>query len=173
MEKLQSLLWILLALGVFVVRMVQKMRATSAQEARERPNLDAPALPAATFQEMLKQMQARNAGETVAPEVGRTPAGRQLPHEVARPAKSQERTRSRQTSLEVPAATRPLSPPTPVARRASSLPRANSGQSDQTYWNQAAAVATEPASQVVRRLLASPADLRAAFVLTEILQRRY
>src|SRR5688572_12196322 len=118
MEKVYTLLWILLGVGVFVFRMVMKMRETSAQESQERPQRPrsaAPELPATTFQELLKQMQARNAepGSTPLsipavpqPVPARTPGGRLLPREIARPARSQERTRVRQHSLEAPATAR-------------------------------------------------------------------
>lgn len=187
MEKVQTLLWIALALGAFVYRMVQKMRATAAQEVRERPRTPAvPALPTASFQELLKQMQARNATETGAPTPPAT--GQFLPAPagpVARPntlggrpvpvAQSQEGRPSRRlTSQDTPATARPINPPTPVVQRGADLPRAVvTAQPDATYQSfRAPAPAPESTGTAVRRLLAQPANVRAAFVLSEILNRR-
>ncbi len=181
MEKVQTLLWILFAVGAFVYRMVQKMRATSAQEQRERPRAPAaPALPAATFQELLKQMQSRNAAETGAPAppatgplrpAPNTPGGRPVPRPTAR---SQERAAPRRNSSEALVAARPINRPAPAVQRGASLPRAViAAQTDATYRPFAPpAPAAEPTGAVVRRLLAQPANVRAAFVLGEILSRR-
>jgi len=184
-EKVQTLLWVLLAVGAFVYRMVQKMRATTAQEQRERPRGPAaPALPAASFQELLKQMQARNAAETGAPAPPATagqswPApntlgGRPVPRPRAPAARSQERTAPRRNSSETLATARPINRPAPVVQRGASLPRAViSAQPDATYRPFApGAAAPEPTGAAIRRLLAQPANVRAAFVLSEILGRR-
>lgn len=189
MEKVQTLLWVVLGLGAFVYRTVKKMRATAAQEAGERPRTPAvPALPTATFQELLKQMQARNAAEPGAPKspatgqflpvpVGpvvrpSTPGGRPMP--VARAQERHPRRPLRRlTSLEAPATARSLSPATPMVQRGANLPRAVvSARSDATYQPFAAAPAAESAGTAVRRLLAQPANVRAVFVLSEILSRR-
>ena len=190
MEKVQTLLWILLAVGAFVYRMVQKMRATTAQEIRERPRAPAgPALPTASFQELLRQMQARNAAEPGAPRPPATgqflpasagPAprpntlgGRPMP--VARPQERHPRRPLRRlTSLEAPATARPINRSAPVVQRGASLPRAiTTAQIDATYRPFAsAAPVPEPTGAVVRRLLAQPANVRAAFVLGELLNRR-
>ncbi|AWM32463.1 hypothetical protein [Hymenobacter nivis] len=190
MEKVQTLLWVVLGLGAFVYRMVQKMRNTAAQEERERPRAPAvPALPTATFQELLKQMQARNADE---PGVPRPPVtsqslpapaspaarpntlgGRPMP--VARPQERRPRRPLRRlTSLEAPATARPMSPATPVVQRGANLPRAVVlAQPDATYRPFGApAPAAESTGAAVRRLLTQPANVRAAFVLSEILNRR-
>ncbi len=184
MEKVQTLLWILFAVGAFVYGMVQKMRATTAQETRERPRTPAvPALPTATFQELLKQMQARNAAEPGAPappatgQFGPAPntlGGRPMPHPRAPAARSQERTAPRRSSSETLVVARPINPATPVVQRGSGLPRAVvTAQADATYRPFAApAPASEPTGTAVRRLLAQPANVRAAFVLSEILGRR-
>lgn len=186
MEKVFTLLWVLIAIGAFVVRMVKKMRDTAAREAQERPNRPAiPALPTTTFAELLKQMQARNAAEPAAlPAPGlsrlpqlpaksgpRTPAGRPVPLEIARPARSQERTTIRPKSQEkLPV----------VALPATALPRASHEAPMEDYWQQRtrlqAQTAAQPKARVahdVRQLLARPEGLRAAFVLSEILQRRH
>ncbi|AMJ65917.1 hypothetical protein [Hymenobacter sp. PAMC 26628] len=189
MEKAQTLLWIALGLGAFVYRMVQKMRATAAQESRERPRTPAvPALPTASFQELLKQMQARNAADPGAPAAPATgqflpapagPAARpstlgSRPMPVARPQERHPRRPLRRlTSLEAPATARPLSPATPVVQRGANLPRAVvTAQPDATYRPFAPAPAAESTGTAVRRLLAQPANVRAAFVLSEILNRR-
>ena len=189
MEKVQTLLWILLAVGAFVYRMVQKMRATAAQEQRERPRAPAaPALPTTSFQELLKQMQARNAAEPGAPRPPATgqflpaPAGpaprpntlggRPMP--VARPQERHPRRPLRRlTSLEAPATARPINPAPPAVQRGANLPRAVvSARPDATYQPFAPAPASESTGAAVRRLLAQPANVRAAFVLGELLNRR-
>jgi len=179
MEKVFSLLWILVAIGVFVFRMVKKAQETTARESRERPRTpasDGPALPQVTFQELLKQMQERNAGSPAS-----TPAGRPLPRETARPAHSQERTDVRPHSQERPAA-RPktLEVKTPPAVPAAALPRASVEAPMTDYWQdrekrrvKEQAEGATPLNQSVRRLLAQPENVRAAFVLSEILQRRH
>jgi hypothetical protein len=177
MEKLMTLLWILFGIGAFVFRMIQKARETAATEARERPNrphTPAPALPNASFQELLKQMQARNAGETAettsqpaypAPGQERTPGGRALPQQASRPALSQERTTFRPKSLEVA---------TPVARRNTGLSRIKVASAPAAFPAYAApGQPGEPVNRTVRGLLANPANVRAAVVLSEILQRRH
>ena len=185
MEKIQSLLWILLAIGVFVFRMVKKMRGNTAEESRSRPPRPGgavPSLPTATFQELLQQMQARNAAAP-APASRSTPApptpapqltlgGRPMPREVARPARSQERPAARLASLEAPATARKMNAPAPLARRASSLARASTKAPIADGW-QAAARPTAPLNETVRQWLRQPESVRAALVLSEILQRRY
>jgi hypothetical protein len=187
MEKLQTLLWILFGIGVFVFRMVKKMQETSAQESRERPQRPGgavPGLPTANFQELLKQMQARNAAndsapqsETAAPapplpKAKRTLGGRLMPREIARPVRSQERTPVRARSLEAPAVTRPINVPAPPARRSSALPRASTKPSEESHRQLPARSAT-PVNETVRQWLSQPDTLRAAFVLNEILTRKH
>ena len=183
MEKVQTLLWVVLGLGAFVYRTVQKMRATAAQESRERPRAPAvPALPAATFQALLRQMQARNAaagapGPPLPAPAGPGPRPNTLAGRPVPAARSQEgpvrRPPRRLAPLETPAPARPVSPPLPVVRRGAGLPRAVlSAQSDATYQPFAAAPAPESTATAVRRLLAQPANVRAAFVLSELLGRR-
>lgn len=179
MEKIFTVLWVLFAVVAFVVRMVKKMRDTTVREAQERPSRSAvPELPMASFQEMLKQMQARHATPTTSEAPGqrpnsttrRTPAGRPMPQAKAQPARSQERTDIRPKSQERLAQT-------PVF--AAALPRASREAPMEDYWQQRArqqaeAVPTSvPATLVVRQLLARPESVRAAFVLSEILQRRH
>jgi membrane peptidoglycan carboxypeptidase len=183
MDKTVSLLWILFAVGAFVYRMVKKMQETSIQESQERPRRPGgavPELPTATFQEMLRQMQSRNAAEpspapdpspTAASPGERTLGGRPMPHETARPTRSQERTLVRQTSLEAPATAQPRTVPTPLARRSSSLPRASARAPIPS-----APPAARPAStlnETVRQMLHQPESVRAAFVFSEIFQRKY
>lgn len=187
MEKVITLLWILFGLGAFVFRLIQKARETSAQEAQERPSRPGgavPELPTATFQELLRQMQARNTGEQApaapvpavpAAASPRTPGGRLLPREIARPTRSQERTTARQTSLEAPAVRQSQIMPSSSVRRSSDMPRA-SAQSRQDTARQtppADAAAAVPLHATVRQLLRQPESVRAAFVLSEIFQRKY
>ena len=182
MEKVWTLLWILFAIGTFVFRMVKKMQETSAQESQERPSRPGgavPGLPTASFQEMLRQMQARNA-DTPGPTPGpvpepiparRTLGGRLMPSEVARPARSQERTDVRRASLEAPATARPSNAPAPPARRSSGLPRASTAGALEN--RPVVAPPAAPTGETVRQLLRQPGSVRAALVLSEILQRKY
>ena len=179
MEKVWTLFWIVFAVGVFVFRMVKKMQETSAQESRERPLRPGgavPGLPTASFEQMLRQMQARNSGE-VAPAVpapipaGRlTLGGRPMPRETARPARSQEQTRTTPVSLEAPAVATSRNAPAPVARRAAGLPRASAGTDSRPP---ASAPATGTVGTTVRQWLSQPESVRAAFVLSEVLRRKY
>ncbi|MBD2720922.1 hypothetical protein [Hymenobacter armeniacus] len=183
MEKLATLLWILFGLGAFVFRLIKKAQETTAREMQERPRRtphDPPALPTATFQEMLRQMQARNAAApdtprpVVVPPVPQpaphTLAGRPMPREVARPARSQERTAVTQRSLEAPATARPHNAPAPPAQRSSGLPRASARQPLLAKAEAPAPVAT---AEAVREMLRRPESVRAAFVLSEIFARKY
>ncbi|MBD2766811.1 hypothetical protein IC235_02765 [Hymenobacter sp. BT664] len=174
MDKLIPLFWILFAIGSVVFRIIKKMRENSVRESQERPRRPGgavPELPKATFEELLRQMQARNA-PAPAP-VERTPGGRSMPHEVARPAQSQERTVLRQTSLEAPATAKPHNAPAPPARRSSGLPRASAKAPILPPTGPSAPVSTPSVNQTVRQLLRRPESVRAAFVLSEILQRKY
>lgn len=185
MEKLQTLLWILLGLGAFIWRMVQKAKATTQRERQERkfsqpdntgrPRPVAP-LPATSFEEMLKQMQAQNrAGNpTNAPS---TPAGRPLPQEVAPAPRSLEQTEVIAKTLEKPSEARTLEVPLHEARRAARQPRATTQHGQEDYWSRVQARqqedARKQAANSLNERLRNPADLRAAFVLSEILQRKF
>lgn len=183
MEKIQTLLWVLFGVGAFVFRMIKKMQETNAQESRERPARPGgavPGLPATTFQELMRQMQARNADEprpaavpVVEPQplAKRTLGGRLMPREVARPTRSQERTSARALSLEAPATARLRNAPAPPARRSSAMPRASAEASFAD--NQQPAVRAAAVNATVRQWLSQPESVRAAFVLSEILQRKF
>ncbi|MBC8084020.1 MAG: hypothetical protein H7Z21_12480 [Hymenobacter sp.] len=187
MEKLQTLLWILIGLGVFIWRMVQKARQTIAQEQRERPATTGkvPPLPAASFEEMLKQMQtqnrAGNPASTPAPPrpVETTPAGRPLPQRTTSAPRSLEQTTVASKSLEKASEARSLEVPLHEARRAAALPRTNTRHGQEDYWSRIQARQQEEArrqGQTPANLtdrLRNPADLRAAFVLSEILRRKF
>ncbi|GAA4361884.1 hypothetical protein GCM10023185_29240 [Hymenobacter saemangeumensis] len=180
MEKVYSLLWILFAVGVYVFHLFKKAQETTERESRERPRqtgAPTPTLPQPTFQEMLKQMQERNAGQ---PAAEHTPAGRPLPQELARPAQSQERTAVRPKSLErTEVAPHSLEVKAPVPVYAAALPRASTEAPITDYWQERELRRVReqsqealPLNQSVRRLLTQPENVRAAFVLSEILQRR-
>ncbi|MCC3154563.1 hypothetical protein Q3A66_16225 [Hymenobacter sp. BT770] len=184
MDKVVTLLWILFALGAFVFRLIMKAQETSARESRERPTRPGgavPELPTATFQEMLRQMQARNAAEpgsqptpaTPQPTVLRTPGGRLMPRELARPTRSQERTEIRPASLEAPAMARLRNAPAPVARRSSSLPRASAQAPMEASRPTVVVLPEQPLNETVRQMLRQPDGVRTAFVLSEIFQRKY
>jgi hypothetical protein len=182
MEKLQTLLWILIGLGVFIWRMVQKAKATTQRERQERkfsrpdstgrPRPVAP-LPATSFEEMLKQMQAQNrAGNSTSQT---TPAGRPLPQETAPAPRTLEQPIV--TSLEREKQARSLEVPAHEARRAAGLPRANTQHGQEDYWSRMQRQQQEEANRrglaSIQERLRNPTDLRAAFVLSEILQRKF
>jgi len=192
-EKIQTLLFIFGALLVLVVRWWKKAKETMRREAQERrlPSPDqprlgrpaAPSAPATSFEELLKQMQKQNSQrgtpnpvpQPVAETTEKTPGGRLMPRERARTPRSLERTDVRPVSLEAPATARSLEAAPPVRQRAATLPRANTSRSND-YWDRRAA-AVAPSRADTRRhvtdLLRNPADVRAVFVLSEILRRKY
>ena len=176
MEKLQTLVWLLIGLGVFIWRMVQKARATTQQEQRERPRTTAkvPPLPAGSFDELLKQMQAQNRpASPLTPDLV-TPAGRPLPREATLPARSLESTTTAARSLERSTTAHSLEAPRREARLASSLPRTNTQHGQEDYWSRRPRPGRpQETRRTVTDLLQNPADVRAAFVLGEILQRRF
>ncbi|WP_324678715.1 hypothetical protein [Hymenobacter sp. GOD-10R] len=190
-EKLQTLLFIGIGLLALVVRWWRKAKEAMRREAQERrlPRPDqprpvrpaSPGAPATSFEELLKQMQTQNKNQgvptlpqaTVIPET--TPAGRSLPREKARTARSLERTETSPVSLEAPVAARSLEAAPPIRQRASTLPRANTSRPND-YWSRQAASTGLSRADTQRRvtdLLRNPADVRAAFVLSEILKRKY
>lgn len=188
MEKIITLLWILFGTGAFVVWLLKKAQDTTARESQERPPRPGgavPGLPTATFQEMLRQMQARNAADPhrapspeaapVAPESAapRTLGGRLMPHEVARPARSQERIAPQRPSLEARAAARPRN--APVARRSSTLPRASAVApvAVDDNWQATTARPAATLNETLREMLRRPESVRTAFVLSELFQRKY
>lgn len=184
MEKLQTLAWILIGLAVFIWRMVQKARATTAQEQRERkfsrpdsngrPRPVAPGPPATSFEELLRQMQTQNrSGQPTAEPAEKketTPAGRPVPRETAPTPRSLEETSRPARSLEQASAARSLEAPVHPARRAATLPRPTA-QIQPEYQSREQ---TRPeSSSALSDRLRNPADVRAAFVLGEILQRKF
>lgn len=176
MEKLQPLVWLLIGLGVFIWRMVQKARATTQQEQRTRPRTTGkvPPLPSGSFDELLKQMQAQNRPAAAPKAAPVTPAGRPLPQEAAASARSLERTETAARSLEQPVTAHSLEAPRREARLASSLPRTNTQHGQEDYWSrQPCPSRPQDTRRTVTDMLQSPADVRAAFVLGEILQRRF
>ena len=176
MEKLQIFLVILVGLGVFIWRMVQKAIETTARESRERPRPKVPNLPDTSFKELLKQMQAQNQPTPATlPQqqspVPTTPAGRPLPREEAPKPHSLERTDVRSVSLEEKATTRANQETAPRARRATTLPRATTPVP--RAYNVPSNNRTTQTRRTVRDTLRSAADVRAAFVLSEVLKRKF
>ena len=185
MEKLQTLLWILLGIGAFIWRMVQKAKATTEREQKERrfsrpdstgrPRPVAP-LPGTSFEEMLKQMQAQNrAGNpTTAPSAS---TSRPVPREVAPAPRSLEQTEVVAKTLEKSSEARTLEVPLHEARRAARQPRTTIQHGQEDYWSRVQTRQREEARQQaansLNERLRNPADLRAAFVLGEILQRKF
>ncbi|MBX0289405.1 hypothetical protein K3G63_03100 [Hymenobacter sp. HSC-4F20] len=183
MEKLQTLGWILIGLVVFIWRMVQKARETTAREQRERrfsrpdasgrPRPVAPGLPATSFEEMLRQMKTQNreAQQPTPADTGEvTPAGRPLPREASPVARSLEKIDRPARSLEQAPQARSLEVPGREARRAATLPRAGQ-QTQSDYWQREQA--RPEAAPTLTERLRNPADVRMAFVLGEILQRKF
>jgi len=179
MEKLQTLLWILLGLGIFIWRMVQKAREATTRDQRERPARtgQAPPLPAASFEELLKQMQAKNTASTQPvrpiPTVETTPVGRPLPRETTPVPRSLERTERVPRTLETAPEARSLEVPLHEARRAAQLARASNRPVQEDYWTRQAAAAKVPAQSAVKDMLRNPANLRTAFILSEILKPKF
>lgn len=181
MEKLQTLAWIVVGFVLFMWRMVQKARDTTAQERRERPRgtSSVPPLPTAAFKEMFEQMQTQNRPASPAavrpPEIT-TPAGRPLPREAAPARRNLEKSQPAARSLERASDARSLEAPRREARRAATLPRAGQqGPAPQSEPSSRPSVHTrqEAAPKSIPEMLRNPADVRAAFVLAEILQRRF
>jgi len=190
MEKVQMLVWILVGLAVFVWRMVQKAKSTTVREQQERrfsrpdasgkPRPVAPGMPATSFEELLRQMQNQNnstpPASTPATTFQRetTPAGRPLPQEKAPAARNLEVEMRNARSLERQATTaRSLEAPRKEARLASTLPRTTTQHSSEDYWSRPEAATPSSTRNTVADSLRNPASVRAAFVLSEILQRRF
>ncbi|OGX88921.1 hypothetical protein [Hymenobacter glacialis] len=186
MDEFKTLVWILLAIGAFVYRMIKKVQENSARESRERPAGGVvPGLPTASFQELLQQMQARNAPMPAAPAppnstlaplapAERTLGGRLMPREIARPTFSKERVAVRQASLEAPATARSRAfTPSVVVRRASDQPRAYTESLLESDKQGSVGRSAAPLNETVRQMLQQPDGVRAAFVLSEIFQRKY
>ena len=180
MGNVQLLVFILVGLGIFVWRMLKQAAETTARELRERPRRPgsetAPALPDASFQELLRQMQSQNQGQnqpSPAP-VPLPPAPVSLPPARPAAARSLERAKTRPVSLEEPATSRAARAPEPHARRAATLPRAATVAPIDDYWarkNRPAAPAPATSRNVILAALRNPVNARAAFVLGEILRR--
>lgn len=172
MDKIQTLLFIALGLGVFVWRMLKQAAETTAREQRERPrrpgSAPTPALPDTSFQELLRQMQRQNQ-EQPQPPAAPVPPVTPVPPA----ARSLERKKQRPVSLEAAATARAAAEPEPHARRAATLPRAATVAPITDYWTGKKPAPPTPAAsrRRVMEALRNPANLRAAFVLSEILRR--
>ncbi|MCA8830604.1 hypothetical protein [Hymenobacter pini] len=178
MAELKALIWVIIGLAVFIWQMIQKARATTAREQQQRPRntRTAPPLPSGSFDELLKQMQAQNQPRPLQPappepRPATTPAGRAVPRETAPPVRNLEVPSIEARSLEQPAAPRSLEAPRREARRAATLPRAAAQPNPDDYWTRPASASDNQLS--IREMLRNPASVRSAFVLGEILQRRF
>ena len=177
MGNVQLLIFILLGLGIFVWRMLKQAAETTARELRERPRRPGseatPALPDASFQELLRQMQSQNQPPPApASPVPPAPASSRPVRPAA--ARSLERAKTRPVSLEEPATSRASHPPEPHARRAATLPRAATVAPIADYWarkDRPASPAPATSRSVILAALRNPVSARAAFVLGEILRR--
>ncbi|TGE16374.1 hypothetical protein [Hymenobacter elongatus] len=168
MEKLQTLGLILLGLAFFVWRMIGKMRETTQQELQERPVTQVP-LPSTSFDDLLKQMQRQNNRGNGPAAPTTTPGGRQLPHEEARAARSLEQPAARAVSQERRVTNVSLERTAPVARRGTGMQ--HDKKSSPPKPPTPAADSSRRSSLNAR--LRSPAELRDAFVLSEILKRKF
>ncbi|MCC2546302.1 hypothetical protein LJY25_07580 [Hymenobacter sp. BT175] len=179
----------LVLVGFLVWRLVQKVKMAVEkqkweQQTQVQPPVKTPPLPATSFEELLKQMQAQNREKAAprepamtVPDTAHTPGGRAMPHEAATRARSLEQG-AKINSMEVPAVRKSAKKqqPAPV-RQADTLPRASTQPPTKKYLPFEPAENQTPSSSAtnhrIREQLQSPADLRAAFILSEILQRRF
>ncbi|MFD2783913.1 hypothetical protein [Hymenobacter rubripertinctus] len=191
MEDIKSIVWLLLAVGVFLWQMVQKLkkqteaadqkqqRRTARQDfgtARPAP-IPAPPVPSLSFEELLAQMQRQNRAEESQPAPAPEPVAETRPASVepqGRYARSQEKTEVEIHSLELPAPeARSLEAPKRAARRADTMPRTSTQHGQEDYWSQPQPPTPVQTRRTVNDLLRSPADIRAAFVLSEILGKKW
>ncbi|RFP66610.1 hypothetical protein D0N36_02585 [Hymenobacter lapidiphilus] len=173
--------------------MVQKA-AEKAKEAHDRQQAHqpgsapvrrpAPSAPAVSFEELLAQMQRQNQ-PAPPPLAEREPPQAEWEQEEqeqeARPARPvaaarfprPENTEVELHSQELPAAeARSLEVPKRVLRRGSALPRTSTQHGTEDFWSQKT-ISPKQTRRTVNELLQNPANLRAAFVLSEILQRKW
>ncbi|GAA4385581.1 hypothetical protein [Hymenobacter koreensis] len=194
-EKLQTLLFILLGIVVFVISMVRKAREAMRREAQERKlplpgdqrPTSRPVRPpsAPSFDDLLQQMKEQNrrgqatTAAPTAPTPETTPGNRPIPREVARETRTLEAPKRAAQSLEEAALDRPARSQErqkPIARRADTLPRVSVAHGNEDYWSRKAAeprVAPVATGASIARRLHNPADVRTAFILSEVLQRRF
>ena len=190
MEDFKGIIWVLLAVGVFIWQMVQKIKA-QAEEARQkerkreaRQNFGTaqptarpvPPVPGLSFEELLAQMQRQNRGEEALPPVveERPSEERTSVEPIGRFARSQEKIEVELHSLELPAPeARSLEAPKRLPRRADTTPRTSTLHGQEDYWSQPKPATPEQTRRTVNDLLRNPADLRAAFVLSEILGKKW
>ncbi len=197
MEDFKSIIWVLLAVGVFIWQMIQKIKtqaqATDQKEQRRTARQDfgtakptpkpAPPVPAVSFEELLAQMQRQNRTEESLPEPTPEPVAKTRPVLAERPAsveplgryaRSQEKTEVEIHSLELPAPeARSLEAPKRTPRRADTMPRTSTEHGQDDFWNQPKPATPEQTRRTVNDLLRNPADIRAAFVLSEILGKKW
>ncbi len=193
MEDFMTIIWVVLAAGVFIWQLVQKMK-TQAETARQQEQrrtarqdfgaakpkpTPAPPVPSLSFEEMLAQMQRQNRTEESLPE----PAPELEPVAETRPAsvepmgryaRSQEKTEVEILSLELPAPeARSLEAPKQAARRAATMPRTSTQHGQEDYWSRPRPATPEQTRRTINDMLKNPADIRAAFVLSEVLVRKW
>ena len=156
----------------------------------------APSVPAVSFEELLAQMQRQNQQAAQPPLAERNPpqeweqrqqqwdeeqrwgqepqpeALPDRPRPVARFGRALEKPEELY-SQELPAPeARSLEAPRRALRRGSALPRTSTEHGSEDFWSQEK-VSPKQTRRTVNELLRNPADIRAAFVLSEIFQRRY
>ncbi len=162
MEEFKWLFYILLAVIILVVRMWIKAfgssKSTSANQPKTPNVYPVPKPPATSYQDILKEMQASSerAKQVVPPN---TLERTTRPERINIPAKTLEKTEVRPKSLE-----QIYVAPKDVIRKPSSIELAR----------QAKTPVNVPVTPVVNytRLLRNPQNVRTAFILSEILNRR-
>lgn len=162
MEDFQWLFYILGAVIILVVRMWLKAFQTPKPNPTNRPTIPkvypVPAPPATSYQVILKEMQA--SGERAKEVVQPTSLEKNVrAKRTTMEAKSLERTESRAKSLEKIVIT-----PREVIKKPSAIELAR--QSKPRLAEQ------EPATVNYGKLLQNPQNMRAAFIVAEILNRR-
>ncbi|MBT9395364.1 hypothetical protein KLP40_19520 [Hymenobacter sp. NST-14] len=193
MENVKVIIWVLVALGVFIWQLVQKFRQQAEEARRRQPPQTArqnvgtstrpeprPAAPAPnlSFEELLARMQRQNQ-EAAAPSdptstAERLAEERTITEPRGRFARTQERTEVESRSLEDAAPeARSLEAPWRAPRRADTAPRASTQHGQEDYWSLPKPAPAQQTRRTLNDLLKTPADLRAAFVLSEILGRKW
>lgn len=162
MEDFKWLFYVLGAVAVLVLRMWRKAFQTPTRPQTPRPNLPranpSPAVPATSYQDILKEMQA--AGERARNVALPAPGKAASAEKVDLPVTSLERIPKAAQSLEKIPAERPK-----AVKKTSAIELARTAKS--------MAPTAAPAAVNYGRLLQNPQNMRTAFILSEILTRKF
>lgn len=165
MEDFKWLFYILLAVVILVLRMWRKAFQPPKPSSQSRPTLPkaypAPKPPVTSYDEILKEMKAsgERAKRTVTPLPGSYSGEAPSVERTDVPAKSLERTEVQAYSLEGPSS---------LTKKVSKKPSAIEQARQAKPKNMAAL----PQAVNYGRLLQNPQNMRQAFILSEILNRR-